>query len=234
MDDPGLDPGVHAAALAGLERINWLSRSWQAIWNPIRGLARLEQQPLSVLDVACGSGDLLLNMSRQAARESIPMHWTGLDVSQTAVQLATERAERQGSQVEFVCANAADIATGQQYDVVCCSLFLHHLPAAECVELLTQMKATARRMVLVQDLRRTRTGYWLAQVIPRLVTRSQIVHVDGVRSVRAAFSIDEAHKLAEAAGLDQVVIRKIWPQRFLLQWNRESFHAPLEVDHVDR
>ena len=56
MDQPGLDPGRHAHALAGLARLNAWSRSSAIVWSAIRPLA-IEQasRPLRVLDIASGA-----------------------------------------------------------------------------------------------------------------------------------------------------------------------------------
>ena len=226
MDNPHLEEIPHAQALKGLQRINAVSRSWRALWEPICQLARSQGESISVLDVACGSGDTLLNMCRLASQEAVSIRFTGLDISPTAIRFAANAARSLDLDVEFRRANASEIANGPRYDVVCCSLFLHHLPVSEAVDLLGQMKATARQMVLVQDLRRTVAGYGLALTVPKLLTRSQIVHVDGVRSVRAAFSIDEVHKLARASDLKHAEIRKLWPQRFLLSWTRSPVGDP--------
>ena len=39
-------------------------------------------------------------------------------------------------------------------------------------------------------------------------------------AVRAAFQEQEVRSLARRAGLSQITIRRHWPQRFLLIWNR--------------
>jgi 2-polyprenyl-3-methyl-5-hydroxy-6-metoxy-1,4-benzoquinol methylase len=104
------------------------------------------------------------------------------------------------------------------YDVVMCSLFLHHLEESAAAEFLRKMSAATRHLILVNDLRRTRTGYILAWLGCRLLSRSRIVHTDGPLSVAAAFSIDEAFELANQAGISNAVITRHWPQRFLLTW----------------
>ena len=217
MDDPQLEEQLHVDALKGLQRINWLSRCWTALWRPIRNLARASGHSISVLDVACGGGDFLRQLSRQAAKEELAIRLVGLDISPKAIEHAKDSSQSMRCPIEFLQGNASQLAQGPRFDVVCCSLFMHHLPAVEAVELLRQMKTAASQFVLVQDLLRTTAGYWLARTIPKLMTRSQIVHVDGVRSVKAAFSLNEVTELANAAGLDEVKIRKLWPQRFLLQ-----------------
>jgi hypothetical protein len=82
------------------------------------------------------------------------------------------------------------------------------------------MAAAARRAVLVCDLHRSWLGYSLAWVGCRLLTRSPIVHVDGPRSVEAAFAVSEIAALAGRSGLDGAVITQHWPERWLLAWRK--------------
>src|SRR5262249_30041831 len=99
-------------------------------------------------------------------------------------------------------------------------LFLHHLIEADARELLRRMAIAARRLVLVDDLRRTQLGYFYAWAGARLLTNSYIVHTDGPLSVRAAFSIAEASQLAREAGWRDVQFRFHWPQRYLMTWKK--------------
>src|SRR6185295_307191 len=107
-----------------------------------------------------------------------------------------------------------------EYDVVMCSLFLHHLSTEEGRGLLYRMRCAARQMVLVSDLVRSAWGLRLATVVPRLFTRSRVVHEDAVRSIRAAFTPDELRELAGEAGLEGAVVAPRRHQRMLLTWRR--------------
>jgi hypothetical protein len=80
------------------------------------------------------------------------------------------------------------------------------------------MAETAGRLVLVNDLNRSLTGLVLAHVATRLLTLSSVVHADGPRSVRAAFTPNEVRALAERAGLSGAVVARRWPCRWLLTW----------------
>ena len=68
MDQPGLAPDRHHAALRGLSRINLLSGTARVLWPPLRELAR-ETAPRSarVLDLATGGGDVPLRLWRKAS-----------------------------------------------------------------------------------------------------------------------------------------------------------------------
>lgn len=223
MDDPALEQDRHEHALKGLARINWISRSSAIVWPAIRRLAAERNgQTLRVLDVACGGGDMAIAVSRKAAGSPWPIEVAGCDVSETAIEHAFAQAKQRGADVDFFHADAIGAALPAGYDVVMCSLFLHHLDEADARSLLAGMSAAAGRMVLVNDLIRSRLGYFLAYFGTRLLSRSKIVHTDGPLSVRAAFTMDEAAAMADAAGLRGATLTRHWPERFLLTWKRTS------------
>jgi hypothetical protein len=122
--------------------------------------------------------------------------------------------------VRFFIHDAVNGPLPTGYDALTCSLFLHHLDEGEAVDLLRRMAAAAGRLVLVNDLARGAAGWLLAQAAARLLTRSDVVHTDGPRSVAAAFTPAEARTLAERAGLSGATVRRRWPFRWLLTWER--------------
>jgi SAM-dependent methyltransferase len=210
MDDPRLGGDEHRAALRGLARINAASGATAALFRPLRALAR--ERPLRVLDLAAGGGDVTRGIARRARREGLPIAVEGCDRSPRAVGIAGGRGG-----VRFFVHDVRDGVPGD-YDVYVSSLFLHHLAAEEAVSLLRGM---ARGLaLLVLDLDRCLAGLVLAASVPRLLTRSQIVHGDAVRSVRNAFTATEARGLAAEAGLAGASVRRRWPCRFLLEWRR--------------
>ncbi|MDX2038243.1 MAG: methyltransferase domain-containing protein [Isosphaeraceae bacterium] len=222
MDDPNLDERSHRQALAGLRRVNSISRSDAILWNPVRRLAAAAgDQPLRLLDIACGGGDVTCRLAERARRAGFRLQIDGCDRSDVALGTARElAAERRLQGVEFFRLDVLQDVLPADYDIVMCSLFLHHLDADDVVRLLRNMAQAARRAVLANDLRRTAWGYTIAWVGCRMLSRSPVVHVDGPRSVAGAFSCSEIRDLAGHAGLENVQMTMHWPQRFLLRWDR--------------
>jgi 2-polyprenyl-3-methyl-5-hydroxy-6-metoxy-1,4-benzoquinol methylase len=221
MDDPQLGAEDHVRALRGLSRIYRASRTGHVIWDMIAAEARAAARPVRVLDIATGGGDLPLDLARRARTAGVAMQITGCDVSPTAVTFARERAERERLAVNFIRLDVLREPLPDAYDVLTTGLFLHHLARPEAVDLLRRMGAAAGRAVLVDDLRRSRTGLWLAWLATRVLSRSPIVRTDGPLSVRAAFTPLELGDLARDAGLEGADIRLHWPQRQLLVWRKK-------------
>lgn len=111
---------------------------------------------------------------------------------------------------------------GWPFDIVYCTLFLHHFDDSSAVKVLDAMKRLARHAVLIDDLCRTSLGWWLAYLGCHLLSRSHVVHFDGPQSVRAALTPLEAQALAAEAGMCDTAIRRHWPERYMMRWERSS------------
>lgn len=220
MDDPRLEETAHRDALAGLERLNRASGVARRLWRRIEATARRHAGPVEVLDVACGAGDTAIALARRARAAGLPVRVSGCDVHPTALAHARRRAQAAGVNVTFFETDVLRAPPRPRFDVICCSLFLHHLDDDQVIALLAGLRRAARRMVVVTDLRRSALGYVLAWAGARVLTRSRVCHVDAPRSVRAAFSGPELARLAARAGMGDGRLRRQWPQRFYLTWTR--------------
>jgi 2-polyprenyl-3-methyl-5-hydroxy-6-metoxy-1,4-benzoquinol methylase len=220
MDEPGLDAAEHTRALRGLARLNSLARSDAMLWPTVRETARAQGGRASLLDIATGSGDVPLALARRAGREGLSLDLAACDVSRVAIGQAERRAAAHGVKLEVWRQDAVWAPFPRRYDVVTCSLFLHHLDRESGLMLLRNAADAAGRVLLVSDLRRTHTGLALAWAASRVLTRSRVVRVDAVKSVRAAYTMDELAAMGAEAGLRGAVVRRCWPQRMLLTWQR--------------
>jgi 2-polyprenyl-3-methyl-5-hydroxy-6-metoxy-1,4-benzoquinol methylase len=221
MDDPALDPRRHHGALRALETINALSWSAGRIWKEVLRLSRTRDQPIRVLDLACGGGDIVHALQRRAASAGLSVEIHGCDRSRVALDFARARKTQRGPAIEFFELDLLDSPLPDDYDLLCCSLFFHHLRREDLVDLLTRMSRAAPA-VFAQDLLRTSVGHLLARVALHVFTTSDVARVDGLRSVEGAFTLTEIAEIAETAGLRGVDIQRCWPQRFSMSWRRDG------------
>lgn len=218
MDDPQIDPKAHAIALRALRRINLVSHTSGTLWRTMKPLID-PGRPLRILDIACGGGDVAGDLLRLARADGLDVEVVGCDISPTAVAHATAR-QGNVSGLKFITFDALNDPMPDGFDIMTCTTFLHHLTEPQVASLLSRMAGAAKRGIAISDLLRSRPGIALTWLGTRLLTRSPIVHVDGMLSVRAAFTIAQITDLAHRAGLTGVQVRRRWPERFLLRWSR--------------
>jgi 2-polyprenyl-3-methyl-5-hydroxy-6-metoxy-1,4-benzoquinol methylase len=221
MDSPTIDAFAHRQALAGLRRINRVCGAAGPILRSVRDLAaRSGLTRLTLLDVACGGGDVPIQIALAGERIGLEIDLTFLDRSFTALQQAAQNAARAGLPTRTIQADSLDDIPTASFDVLTNGLFLHHQAQADdVVALLAQMRRVAARQVVISDLRRCRRGLLGAWLGCRLLSRSPIVHHDGPASVRAAWTIAELKDLANRAEMSGAIIRRCPYWRMLLEWS---------------
>lgn len=152
-----------------------------------------------VLDVCTGAGDIPRLMVDFARRNGITLTVDAIDASTATLEIARKASEGY-PEIEFREADALTFAPAVGYDLVCCSLALHHFSNEDAVKLLRRVREMSRHWVLVADLERnwrTTVGIWL---LTALFYREPMTRYDGRLSARRAFSFQEMRDMAEEAG----------------------------------
>lgn len=224
MDDPALDPAEHRRALRGLVRVNAVSFTGHQTWRAMKRVAGDlgPEKALRVCELASGGGEILHYWSKRARREGIVPRFCATDYNPRTVEGLRQSLSLNGHPVEAQVLDVLGDAPYPDCDISVCTLFLHHLDPEDVIKVLRRMAASAKRGIVVSDLRRSWPGWALAWGVGRVLSRSPVVHHDGPVSVRASYTCDEILKLGLEAGLSGVRVRRSWPQRWLLEWRRNS------------
>jgi 2-polyprenyl-3-methyl-5-hydroxy-6-metoxy-1,4-benzoquinol methylase len=157
---------------------------------------------LRALDLATGSGDIPRLVVKHARAVGASVKIIAVDQQRSTLQIA-EDMSRGFENIEFVEADVRTFSPAEPFDVVMCSLALHHFSDDDAVALLRRCRELSRRFVLVADLRRS----WITTVgvhlLTALIFREPMTRVDGRLSAARAFSFAEMHQLAQRAGWQQ-------------------------------
>jgi len=208
MDDPRLGANAHRHALHSLALANRLLGVDASVR---RALSRTAPATASVLDLGCGGGALLSCLDHTRRRKLM----VGVDRSEFALKLAANSNP-------FVAWIAADVRqlplAADSVDVIVCTLLLHHFDPDGAVAVLTEAARVARCAVVVSDLTRSRIAWLLTWLTTRLLSRSKVFHLDGPRSVSAAYARAELRALARRAGMERATLTCQFPFRMLLVW----------------
>lgn len=223
MDDPALAAGDHVAALGALATINAVSRTAASLTRSVAAMRPPHGAPFTVVDVACGGGDVTLALERRLARSAAASRpqVVGIDISPRAIERAACLARQSRSGAAFHVHDVLQ-AGCPPCDAAVSSLFLHHLDDTAAVGLLRSMAQAARVGVVISDLIRSRLGLALAVIGTTVLTSSRVARVDGPLSVRAARTISEYRGLLARAGMSAAVVRRTWPERVLITWRRAA------------
>src|SRR5262249_61498598 len=108
---------------------------------------------------ASGLGGVEIGMWARGRLKGIALDEGGCDFSPFALEHARKRAAARRADVSFFTRDVIAEPIPAGYDVVTCSLFLHHLDEADAVSVLAKMRDAAGRMVLVNDLNRSKAGW---------------------------------------------------------------------------
>jgi SAM-dependent methyltransferase len=152
-----------------------------------------------VLDLCAGAGDLPRMMVRWAREREITLRVDALDANAATIELARRRSG-DFPEIQFTRGDVLRWEPCDRYDLVHCSLALHHFSDEDAARLLKRSREWSNRWVLASDLERhptTTLGVWL---LTALFYRDAMTVHDARLSARRAFSFREMRALAKAAG----------------------------------
>jgi ubiquinone/menaquinone biosynthesis C-methylase UbiE len=203
LDQAGHDPVELAANLRDIRTVNRLAGGVATVLCHLPGLlSHLPYgDPLEILDLATGSGDIPLRLVAWAERQGRPLHLTVTDRSPEILAEARRTLDGVPGVTFTVCDARAVPMPERSFDVVLCSLTLHHFAPGEAVQVLREMDRLSRTGFILNDIRRCLAGYVAAWVASRVATRNRLTRHDMPLSVLRAYTPDELRALLRQAGI---------------------------------
>jgi ubiquinone/menaquinone biosynthesis C-methylase UbiE len=197
-------------------------------------LREVEAQGLdefSVLDVGAGSGELLRVAATWARETKRTLRAVGLELNERSAESINEESERFEG-ISGVRGDALRLPfSDAQFDYVICSLFTHHFPDEQVVQIFGEMSRVARRRLFVIDLHRHPIAYLLYTTLGKLVLHNRLLRHDGALSILRSFKADELIELARRAELHDVLLERRFPYRLVLS---AAARARLQGEKVER
>jgi 2-polyprenyl-3-methyl-5-hydroxy-6-metoxy-1,4-benzoquinol methylase len=152
-----------------------------------------------VLDLCTGAGDLPRIMVDWARSAGVSLRVDAVDANESTLEIA-RRASEGYPEIQFIRGDVLKFETRETYDLVTCSLSLHHFSETDAIALLRRCRDLSHRFVLVGDLERSLQALVGVHFLTTFIYRAAMTRADAIMSVQRAFSFAELHALAEAAG----------------------------------
>ncbi len=217
MDDLNCSGEVLNRTLTEIENINhWLGGD--AI--TINGLNQIINNtpvpnPLSIADLGCGSGGMFKVINNWAKKHHIKVNLTGIDANPNVIEFA--RDNYKDLNINFLALNIlSEDFKNQNYDIILCTLLLHHFHSEELAILIKQLKDQVRIALIVNDLHRHPIAYYSIKWLTGLFSRSEMVKFDAPLSVKRGFTRKELIEILKKAGIHDYSLAWKWAFRWQL------------------
>ena len=213
--------------LRDLEEVNRMTRAYRPTLRWLERFAGSGTEPLHIVDVGCGGGDMLRRIEAWARWRGVKVRLTGIDLNPYAARAAREFSPS-GSSIEWVTGDAFSYRPSSPVSIVVSSLFTHHLTDGAIVDFLMWMEKTARRGWFINDLHRMRTPYYGFKALAWVMNWHRFVRHDGPVSIRRSFLRADWEDYCAAAGLraGDVAIEEIRPARLCVARSKPQAEEP--------
>lgn len=218
LDAPELEQGELARALWHVAAVNrWLG-AFGAVRRRLRSVVG-SRATGTLVDVGTGNA---LHLRRMVgwARSVGGEGWrgVGVDLHPDILAVAREEVGAGAETLRLVRGDARRLPLAtDSADVVICTLTLHHFDDGTATRVVREMGRVARSLVVVNDLHRSRAGYWAARLLAATWWRgNRFTRHDGPLSVLRSFTPAELEAVGRRAGLRHPTVRSHLPFRLLL------------------
>jgi len=198
MDDFTMEGVLFRDTLDKLEIINRFLGGNSVTINGLKNLLKNQSKnkTITIVDLGCGNGDILRDVAKFGRKNNYSFNLIGIDANLAAIEYAKELS-KEYSELSF---KTIDILSEdfkkQSYDVVLCTLFLHHFKNEELISFLKTTTNKATIGVVVNDLHRHKLAYYLFKLIGFFI-KNKMVRQDGLTSVLRAFRREDLENIAK-------------------------------------
>ena len=198
MDDFTMEGVLFRDTLDKLEIINRFLGGNSVTINGLKNLLKNQSKnkTITIVDLGCGNGDILRDVAKFGRKNNYSFNLIGIDANLAAIEYAKELS-KEYSELSF---KTIDILSEdfkkQSYDVVLCTLFLHHFKNEELISFLKTTTNKATIGGVVNDLHRHKLAYYLFKLIGFFI-KNKMVRQDGLTSVLRAFKREDLENIAK-------------------------------------
>lgn len=167
-----------------------------------------------ILDLGCGGGDTLCEVAKWSDKQKLSLEITGIDANPNILAFARENSVNH-PEINYIEGDfLAEDFDWHPYQIVLCSLILHHFTDEQIIALLKSMpKGT---IVIINDLQRHRLAYFLFRILCFISFAPPMARKDGAISIRKGFRRKELETLLKRSAVSQYDLSWRWAFRYQL------------------
>ena len=218
MDDFALEGEILRDALDKIARINQLLGGNQLTLQGFKNLI-IDfdiSREITVVDVGCGNGDMLRILADYGQKHHLKLKLIGIDANNFTVNHARNLSSAYAN-ISYRCEDIFEESFHNlNYDIVLCTLTLHHFKDEEIVSLLKVFHQNAKLGIVVNDLQRSSISYRLFQGLCFIFQLNNMSREDGLVSILRGFKKQELVAFSKKLDFKKYTIN--WKWAFRYQW----------------
>lgn len=218
MDNFSMEGEILRDALVKIAKINKLLGGNKLTLQGVRLLLSKsnKKQQITIVDVGCGNGDMLRNLAEFGIKNNFDLQLIGVDANNFTVNVARELSI-QYPNISYRCRDVFDEEFVKlKYDIVLCTLTLHHFKDNEIFQLVSIFYTNATIGTVINDLQRSAISFRLFQVVCFVFRLNAMSRDDGLTSILRGFKKVELVQFSEKLNLKKYTIQ--WKWAFRYQW----------------
>jgi 2-polyprenyl-3-methyl-5-hydroxy-6-metoxy-1,4-benzoquinol methylase len=218
MDDFDMKGEVLRDALDKIAKINQLLGGNKLTLEGVENIIKQNpnQKKITIVDIGCGNGDMLRTLADYAANNAVELELIGIDANQFTVDYA-QKLSTHYPNIFYRCEDIFDKSFEKvQYDIVLCTLTLHHFKDEEIIQLLNVFKTNAKLGIVINDLQRSSISYRLFQGLCFVFRLNDMSREDGLVSILRGFKKPELELFSRKLRFKNYSIE--WKWAFRYQW----------------
>lgn len=218
MDDFALEGEVLRDALDKIAKINQLLGGNKLTLQGVQSLIHqitLDKE-FTIVDIGCGNGDMLRVLADYAQNQNLNFKLIGIDANQFTIKHA-EKLSKHYPNISYRCEDIFDYNFNSlKYDIVLCTLTLHHFKDEEIIKLMSVFYKNASIGIVINDLQRSSISYRLFQALCFVFRLNKMSEEDGLVSILRGFKKDELESFSKRLDFKKYSIQ--WKWAFRYQW----------------
>ena len=218
MDDFAMEGEILRDALDKIAKINQLLGGNKLTLEGVKDLlpADAKDREIVIVDIGCGNGDMLRTLAEFGSEKNIKFKLLGIDANKFTISHAIKLSEKYKN-ISYSCQDIFDEEFREvKYDIVLCTLTLHHFKDDEIVDLLQTFYSNASIGIVINDLQRSAIAYRLFQALCFVFNLNDMSREDGLTSILRGFKKEELVTFSKKLNFTHYKIH--WKWAFRYQW----------------
>ena len=218
MDNFEMEGEILRDALDKIAKINQLLGGNQLTLQGVKELIGKvpKTTEFTILDVGCGNGDMLRTLADYGLKHNFNFRLIGIDANNFTINHARKLSENYLN-ISYRCEDIFSQPFEElKYDIVLCTLTLHHFKDEEIIKLLTVFNTNSRIGIVINDLHRSALAYRLFQGLCFAFRLNTMSKQDGLISILRGFKKEELVRFSKKLKIQNYKIK--WKWAFRYQW----------------